>query len=74
MNNSEETINVVYQSLGKIFYCIAAADKLVRNEEIQALNKIIKCEWLNRAASTDNFGKDSEKQIALVFYWLANTN
>ncbi|WP_234859334.1 hypothetical protein [Aquimarina aquimarini] len=59
-----------YQNLGKLFYAIAAADKVVRVSEYDSLQKIVKSEWLKIDDTNDEFGVDAAFQIEIVFDWL----
>lgn len=59
-----------YQNLGKLFYAIAAADKVVREEEVKALKKIVEEEWLDIDKINDEFGTDTAYQIEIIFDWL----
>jgi len=59
-----------YQQLGRVFYSIASADKVVRKEEIKKLNEIIKKHWLPLEDSLNEFGDDTAYQIEIVFDWL----
>jgi hypothetical protein len=70
MKYSNKTILKFYQLLGKLFYAAAAIDKTVRREELEALRKSVKTEWLNLDESFDEFETDSAYQIEIVFDWL----
>ena len=70
MKYSTETMMAFYQKLGNVFYAVAAADKVVRKEELSELKKMIKSEWLSFDTSFDEFGTDSAYQIEIVFDWL----
>ncbi|WP_103864170.1 hypothetical protein [Aquimarina sp. I32.4] len=59
-----------YQNLGKLFYAIAAADKVVRVSEYDSLQKIVNSEWIKIENSYDEFGLDTSFQIEIVFDWL----
>lgn len=59
-----------YQNLGRLFYAIAAADSVVRKEEIAAVKEIIKTEWLKRDGILDDFGSDAAFQIEIIFDWM----
>lgn len=65
-----QTAQNFYQSLGKLFYAIAAADKVVREEEVKALKKIVEEEWLDIEKINDEFGTDTAYQIEIIFDWL----
>ena len=73
--NAVKKLNVhFYESLGKLFYAIAAADRKVRPEEFNKLKEIVKSQWLDVDPIEDNFGTDSAYQIEIVFDWLNNQN
>ena len=59
-----------YQNLGRLFYAIAAADGVIKKEEVDALKKVVREEWLNLDEYTDSFGTDSAFQIEIIFDWL----
>ncbi len=59
-----------YQSLGKLFYAVAAADKVVRDAELNALKYLVQSEWLVVDEIEDEFGVDAAFQIEVVFDWL----
>lgn len=61
-----------YQNLGKLFYAIAAADKVVRKIEHAKLKEIVKKEWLSVDDFEDDFHTDAAYQIEVVFDWLYN--
>lgn len=69
--NATENIGITfYQSLGKLFYAIAASDKIVRKSEYTSLRKLVKSEWLAVDDLEDEFGADAAFQIEIVFDWL----
>ncbi|MEG9328338.1 TerB family tellurite resistance protein [Salinimicrobium catena] len=59
-----------YQNLGRLFYAIAAVDGVIKKEEIDALKKIVREEWLDLDEYTDSFGTDAAFQIEIIFDWL----
>ena len=59
-----------YQNLGKLFYAIAAADKVVKKEEIETLKNIVEREWVSIDDFQDEFGTDTAYQIEIIFDWL----
>lgn len=59
-----------YQNLGRMFYAIAAADRIVRKEEVDTLKDVVRKEWLKQDDSKDDFGENSAFQIEIVFDWL----
>lgn len=74
MKPSYKTMIHFYQQIGKIFYCIAISDKIVREEEIFELKKIVKTHWLSLENTFDEFGSDSAFQIEIVFDWMIENN
>lgn len=59
-----------YQNLGKLFYAIAASDKVIKKEEFNTLKTIVEQEWLNIDEYQDEFGTDTAYQIEIIFDWL----
>ncbi|SEL07537.1 hypothetical protein SAMN04487910_1637 [Aquimarina amphilecti] len=69
--NAAQNIGIsFYQNLGKLFYAIAASDKVVRESEYTTLKKIVKSAWLDIDDLEDEFGADAAFQIEIVFDWL----
>lgn len=65
------TIQNLFPQLGKLFYAIAASDKVVRDEERTTLRIILENEWEN----TDLFGNgdwdfNAADQIEVTFDWM----
>lgn len=69
--NQERLKKDFYQMLGELFYAVASADKKIRREEIEAMDKIVKTEWIAFDDSFDRYGTDFVMQIGMAFYWLA---
>ncbi|MGW9685769.1 hypothetical protein [Flagellimonas sp. 2504JD1-5] len=67
MKQSQIVGNELYQSLGKLFYYIAMADKSIRVEEIDKLKAFIRKYWLDVDTIEDEYGKDAAFQIEAVF-------
>lgn len=63
-----------HQNIAKIFYAIAKIDKVVERQEIEALKKVVKEEWLLIDETLDAFGTDTAYQIEIVFDWLYSKN
>jgi hypothetical protein len=59
-----------YQSLGKLFYAIAASDKIVRVAEYNALRELVTSKWKRVDDYEDEFHTDAALQIEIVFDWL----
>ncbi|MFD2564378.1 hypothetical protein [Aquimarina rubra] len=70
MDTTENIGITFYQNLGKLFYAIAAADKVVRTSEYTSLRNLVKSEWLAVDDLEDEFGADAAFQIEIVFDWL----
>ena len=58
-----------YQSVGELFYAIAASDKVVRTSEFDALKKLVRNEWLDESHATDQYQTDAAYQMEIVFDW-----
>lgn len=59
-----------YQKLGKLFYAIAAADKIVHEAEYETLLQLVKSNWVPLDSYEDEFHTDAAFQIEIVFGWL----
>jgi len=71
MNTIPETQNLFYQNLGKLFYAIAAVDKVIRVEEVKKLKQLVNTEWLNLGGGKDKSEIDAMRQIKITFDQLA---
>lgn len=67
MNESQIIDNEFYQSLGKLFYYIAMADKSINVEEMDKLKTFIRKYWLDLDNVKDEYGKDAAYHIETVF-------
>ncbi len=56
-----------YQSLGYLFYAVAAADKTVKPKEVETLIQIIKTDWLPVANTESSITKETVLQIQVAF-------
>ncbi|MBK6938035.1 MAG: hypothetical protein IPH18_15000 [Chitinophagaceae bacterium] len=56
-----------YKELGNLFYAIAAADKKIRKEERDQLEKEIQQTWRHHDHTTDRFGSDRAFLIEFEF-------
>ncbi len=63
-------IQKLYQNLGKLFYAVAASDKVVREEEKNTLKNIVKEEWVDVDDFKDEYGSDAAYLIEIIFDWL----
>ncbi len=70
MKKSYETMQLFYQNVGKLFYAVAYADKVVRKEEIDELKKVIETVWLPLEDTEDEFGMDNAFNIEFMFQYL----
>ncbi len=61
---------IIYEKLGCLFYAVAAADRDVRKEEIQALRNAIDSTWRNYEGSTDEFHTDNAEYMLFSFDYL----
>ncbi|HLV91494.1 MAG TPA: hypothetical protein VKX34_00110 [Aequorivita sp.] len=55
--------------MGELFYAIAAADKVVKEEEYKALKDLVSSEWKKLDSSKDQFNSNAVSQIEVVFDW-----
>lgn len=74
MKKKDATVVSFYQLLGRIFFAVAQADKVIRPEEISELKQIVKDVWLDVDESTDDFNSDAAFQIEIVFDYLLNSD
>ncbi len=70
MKSSDSTMLSFYQLLGRVFYAAAQADKVVREEEVETLKKLVREIWLDLEDATDAFNEDAAYQIEIVFDYL----
>lgn len=61
-----------YQNLGKVFYAIAAADKMVHQDEVEMVKKIVNTDWLTFDGEKTNKELEAMRQIKITFYDLVN--
>lgn len=64
------SIEKLYENLGKLFYAIAAADKVIHKEEVETLEKIVKNDWVKVDDFKDEFGTDEAFYIEIMFDWM----
>jgi hypothetical protein len=74
MRSTPELENLFYQILGKLFYAMAATDKIVREEEVKKLKQIVNTEWLNLGEIKDKSEIDAMRQIKIIFNQLTVQN
>lgn len=65
-----QDVQKLYQNLGKLFYAVAASDKVVREEEKKTLKNIVKEDWLKVDDFKDEYGSDAAYYIEIIFDWL----
>jgi hypothetical protein len=66
-----KSLNITfYQNVAKLFYAVAASDKVVRKEEFDELKSLVKQEWLIVDDAQDPYMTDAAYQIEIVFDWL----
>ena len=71
----EKTNNIkFYQNLGKLFYAIAASDKVVKEEELNKLKETVKKVWLTSNLVQDDVKAEAEHSIINTFKWLNRDN
>ena len=69
MDKTDKPQLLFYQKMGELFYAIAAADKVVKETEYQALKDLVTTEWKSMDNSKDPFHSDAVSQIEVVFDW-----
>lgn len=57
----------LYESLGCLFYSIAASDEKVTKAEINKVLEAVKNKWIPLEDSTDQFGTDAANYISIAF-------
>ncbi len=70
MDYTQQITNKFYQTLGKLFYAVAMADKNVRPIEVKKLQEAVRVHWLQIDEVEDEYGTDAAYQIEIVFDWL----
>lgn len=71
----DKTNNITfYQNLGKLFYAIAASDKVVREEELNKLKETVKKVWLTSSIIQNDVKAEAEHSIINTFKWLYQDN
>jgi hypothetical protein len=68
--NTDSYTQTFYQKLGYLFYSIASADRRISQQEHDALQQIVKEDWLNLNDKTDAYGTDTAYQIQIIFDFL----
>jgi hypothetical protein len=63
-----------YQKLGYLFYSVAHSDRTVSDDELNALQQIIREDWLSLDDNIDAFGSDTAYQIHIIFDFLREKN
>ncbi len=70
MNIAQNIRVTFYQHLGRLFYAVAASDRVVRKSEYESLRKIVTSKWLQLDDIEDEFEVDAAFHIEIVFDWL----
>ncbi|MEZ4791441.1 MAG: TerB family tellurite resistance protein [Flavobacteriales bacterium] len=65
--STSETYVELYTNLGFLFYSIAAGDGHVRQAEVDALNELVRKQWMPLESSRDEFGVDAAEYISMSF-------
>lgn len=69
MQEIKEPDLIFYKKVGELFFAIAAADKIVREEEYDRLRKLVRSHWKNLEYINDGFGTNAAHQIETIFEW-----
>ncbi len=67
LKTPREINTAFYHSLGKLFYAIAAADKIVRPKELKKLQSCVEKYWLDLDHLQDVFRADPAYVIEVIF-------
>lgn len=67
MKSNIKTTETFYHNLGKLFYAVAAADKVLREEEFEPLRDYLENYWLDYDDLLDVFESDAAHLIEVVF-------
>jgi hypothetical protein len=59
-----------YQKLGYLFYSIAYSDQTISTDELNALQQIIREDWVSLDEERDAYGSDTAYQIHILFDFL----
>lgn len=66
MENNDLAV-AFYRNLGTLFYAVAAADKVVREEEFDELKQVVAKHWLPHEEAEDAFHTNAVYQMEIVF-------
>ena len=66
MENNDLAV-AFYRNLGTLFYGVAAADKVVREEEFDELKQVVAKHWLPNEEAEDAFHTNAVYQMEIVF-------
>ncbi|MCK0190335.1 hypothetical protein [Arenibacter sp. F20364] len=69
MENTKKVGKKFYETLGKLFYAVAAIDKRIHKKEVDKLRGFIRKYWLDVDGLEDEYGTDAAFQIESVFDW-----
>ncbi len=67
METNENLGKTFYESLGKLFYALAAADNIVANNEFECLTKMVKTQWVCHSKLKEKFSSASPLKILKSF-------
>src|SRR5690606_29214806 len=67
MNKSDNLAKELSEQLAKIFYCVAAADKIIRKEEVYSLQNILKDQWTDLDTVSPSLPESFGGQMQLCF-------
>ena len=74
MKQRQKSITDFYQNLGKLFFAIAASDKVIRPEEYETLKELITRYWLPLKFNYATANLDIEHLILNAFECLSSDN
>ena len=74
MNLEDHTTYRFFQNLGKLFFAFASVDNNVREEEVKAVQQLVRKYWLDEDIINTISKRDAEDAILITFDWLCKDN
>lgn len=70
MNSNQNIVTQFYQALGKLFYAMASADAVVKEEELIKLKAVLDKDWF----TVEGFNTHAKDTVIQTFEWLNHDN
>ena len=74
MNLEDHTTYRFFQNLGKLFFAFASVDNNVREEEVKAVQQLVRKYWLDVDIINIISKRDAEDAVLKTFDWLCKDN